>query len=119
MTPIRRFLGCFGAGRSTPLLAELEGVLSRPKFAGQLAKRVLRAADLFDGYAALVVLVTPAKILQPVARDPYDDQTLACALAAKADAIVSGDNDLLTLGSYQGIPLLTASQALERIERAR
>lgn len=37
---------------------------------------------------------------------------LACALTAQADAIVSGDDDLLTLKAYQGIPILTAVQAL-------
>jgi putative PIN family toxin of toxin-antitoxin system len=34
---------------STALLAELKGVLSRPKFTRQLVRRGLRAADLFDG----------------------------------------------------------------------
>ena len=43
---------------STVLLAELQGVLSREKFAGQLTKRRLKVGDVFDGYAALVVIVT-------------------------------------------------------------
>lgn len=99
---------------STALLAELEGVLSRPKFARQLVRRGLRVADLFDGYAALVVHVIPAET-QRVCRDPDDDHVLACALAARADAVVSGDGDLLTLGSHQGIPILTAAQALQKL----
>jgi uncharacterized protein len=101
---------------STALLAELEGVLSRAKFARQLARRNLKAADLFDGYAVLVVHVTHVPPPRRVSRDPDDDQVLACALAANADAIVSGDGDLLDLESYQGIPILTAAQAVERIE---
>ena len=32
-----------------------------------------------------------------------------------ADLIVSGDADLLSLGTFQGIPILTAAQALERV----
>ena len=43
------------------------------------------------------------------------DQVLAAAIAAKADLIVSGDKDLLTLGSFQGIPITTAARAVERI----
>lgn len=51
----------------------------------------------------------------PVCRDPDDDAVLALAIAAKADFIVSGDNDLLALGAFNGIPVLTPAQALQRI----
>lgn len=48
-----------------------------------------------------------------VSRDPDDDHVLACALAAKAELIVSGDKrHLLVLGAYQGIPIRTVSDAL-------
>ena len=41
---------------------------------------------------------------------------LAAALTGAADLIVTGDKrDLLPLGSYQGIPIVTAKEALERI----
>jgi len=102
---------------STPLLAELQGVLARPKFAAQLAKRGLRSADLFEGYAALVGNVTPLSTPRVVPTDPDDDHVIACALAAHADAIVSGDRDLLDLPDFRDIPILTASQALALIEQ--
>lgn len=100
---------------STALLAELQGVLSRSKFAAQLAKRGLRVTDLFDGYAALAVCVSPINTPRVVERDPDDDHVIACAIAAHADAIVSGDRDLLDLGQHQHIAILTAQQALARI----
>jgi putative PIN family toxin of toxin-antitoxin system len=102
---------------STPLLAELQGVLARAKFAAQLAKRGLRSADLFEGYAALVGNVTPLSTPRVVPTDPDDDHVIACALAAHADAIVSGDRDLLDLADFRDIPILTASQALALIEQ--
>jgi predicted nucleic acid-binding protein len=40
---------------------------------------------------------------------------LACAVGGKADYIVSGDKDLLTLISYAGIPIRTAEQFLDHI----
>ena len=99
---------------SAALLAELQGVLSREKFARQLAKRGITVADVFDGYAALVTLVAPAVIAPTITRDPADDQVLAAALAAQADLIVSGDAHLLDLKRFQGIEIVTAAVAVER-----
>jgi hypothetical protein len=44
---------------SVPLLDELHDVLFRKKFAAQLAEQGVDAVDLFEGYAALVLLETP------------------------------------------------------------
>ncbi len=103
---------------SAALLAELQGVLSREKFARQLAKRGLTVGDVFDGYAALVLIVTPAVIAPTIIRDPADDQVLAAALAAEVDLIVSGDAHLLDLKSFRSIQIVTAAQAVERISAA-
>ena len=100
---------------SAALLAELQGVLSRAKFAKQFAKRGLTVADVFDGYAALVMIVTPAIIAPTITRDPADDQVLAAALAAKADLMVSGDAHLLDLMSFMGITIVDARDAVARL----
>jgi len=42
---------------------------------------------------------------------------LACAIAAKADLVVSGDSDLLKLGQYHGIPIVTVAEALTRLRQ--
>ena len=42
--------------------------------------------------------------------DVDDDHVIACAMVARADAIVSGDRDLLDLTEHQGIAILTAAQ---------
>ena len=40
---------------------------------------------------------------------------ITCSLAARADLIVSGDNDLLTLGHYRDIPILLPSVAMASV----
>jgi len=85
-----------GLVSSPVLLAELAEVLSRPKF-----KAVLARAN------------TP--LVQPVCRDPDDDEVLALAVAARVELIVSGDNDLLVLGSFEGVPIVSPAKALLRL----
>jgi putative PIN family toxin of toxin-antitoxin system len=102
---------------SLSLLAELHGVLARAKFAGVLAQRALQVQTLFEGYAALVKLVAPAQINPRILPDPADDAVLACALAARADCIVSGDSHLLNLKHYQGISIIDAAEAVRHIRR--
>ncbi len=100
---------------SVPLLEELHDVLFRKKFAAQLAEQAVDAADLFEGYAALVQLVVPAVIGPVILADPDDDIVLATAVACGADLIVSGDAHLLGIGEFQGIPVLTPSAAVSRL----
>ena len=103
---------------SAALLAELQGVLWRDKFTKQLARRGLTVADVFDGYAALVMIGMPAVIAPTITRDPADDQVLAAALAAQADLIVSGDAHLLDLKNFHNIEIVTAAIAVERVGSA-
>jgi uncharacterized protein len=100
---------------SRALIAELEDVLSRGKFGEQLRQTRFTPAYLLARYTQLATLISPAEIAVPELRDPDDAAVLACALAARAGAIVSGDKDLRALGSYRGIPVLSPSDCLRRI----
>jgi predicted nucleic acid-binding protein len=51
-----------------------------------------------------------------VCRDPDDDHVLALALAAKAELIVSGDNDLLSMKSFENIAIVAPAEAVTMIE---
>lgn len=64
---------------------------------------------------SLAEIVEPTRVIT-ASRDPYDDHVLACAVEARADVIVTGDNDLLTLGTFEGIRILTPRQFLELLE---
>jgi putative PIN family toxin of toxin-antitoxin system len=56
----------------------------------------------------------PAALAEAVCRDPDDDWVLATAVAGGAEAIVSGDADLLTLSSSLGIEILSPRQFVSR-----
>ena len=104
---------------SAALLAEIEEVLQRPKFARRLSLAGAASHTLVMGYAALAWLIEPAAIAPVIIADPDDDVVLACAVAARAEAIVSGDKHLRDLKQYEGMPILTAAQLLAQIEQAQ
>ena len=54
-------------------------------------------------------------VTKVVCRDPDDDAVLAQAIAAQAGLMVSGDDDPPSLTRFEGIPILTGAQALERV----
>ena len=51
--------------------------------------------------------------IQSVSRDVKDDKFLATAHAAKADYLVTEDQDLLVLEEYKGVKIITAERFLE------
>lgn len=94
-------------------LAELVDVLSRPRLHGFLDLNEAAAIVETIATRALVLAELPLVDLSP---DPKDNSILATAIAAKADLIVSGDErHVLLLGEVEGIPVVTAREALERI----
>ncbi len=100
---------------SPALLEEFARILERAKFEKKLAQKNLSAAEIVASYREIAESVEAAPIEAPELRDPDDAAVLACAVAAGVDAIVSGDGDLHALGSYRGIPVLTAAECLRRI----
>ena len=58
--------------------------------------------------------VSARQLDERVSRDIDDDAVLACALAARAQFIVSGDEDLLVLGAFKVIPIITVATAVRQ-----
>ncbi len=50
-------------------------------------------------------------------RDPKDDKFLEAVVSGEADYLVSGDEDLLVLHPFRGIPILTPAAFLAEVER--
>lgn len=100
---------------SPALLAELARVIERPKFDVILLRSNTSRAQTLAEVRQLAEVIDPPPLAQPACRDPDDDVVLALALAAQADLVISGDDDLLCLTGFEGIPILTPAQALQKV----
>ncbi len=91
-------------------------MLTREKFAARLAQAGLTPQGIVAELRRLAYMVAPQEVPRVIEHDADDDHVLACALAGRADLIVSGDKHLHHLGGhYNGIPIVTAAQALQQI----
>jgi len=52
-------------------------------------------------------------------RDPFDEMFLACAVLGKADSLVSGDKDLLSVGNCQGTKIIPPAEFLAVLDANR
>ena len=100
---------------SPVLAAELREILARPHLAAKLLEKGTTADAVTALYLGFARAVSPLSVPRVVPDDADDDHVIACAVAAKADVIVSGDKHLLKLREYQGIRMVTATQAVQLI----
>ena len=103
---------------SPSIISEIKRVVEAPG----IRKKYGLSPDRIEG---LILLLENDAIVVPglsdaagaIPEDPTDEMFLSAALDAKADCIVSGDHHLLDLDEYQGIPILTALQFLQSLEK--
>ena len=92
---------------SKPILDELLGILVR-KFSRD-AEELAHVAVFLSN---LALSVRPRRRLQ-VVKDELDNRILECALTGRAEAIVTGDHALLSLGEYSGVRIISLRNYLE------
>jgi putative PIN family toxin of toxin-antitoxin system len=96
------------------LLEELMEVLNRSKFGRRKTHLQVTSEELVNRIAGMSIIVTDVEYLPPVIlEDPDDDRILECAVRARAEVIVSGDQHLLNLKAYHGILIRSPAQFLE------
>lgn len=99
---------------SKAILQEYLRVLAYPKF--HLSDQEIK--ELIEEEVLLFVeTVRVRRHLAVVQRDPEDNKFLECAVAGRAEYLVTGDRDLRELGSYRGITILMVGEFLRQIER--
>lgn len=106
--------GRFSAIFSTSILTEIIDVLVREPFR---TKYHIEAGDITALINLLRLrgeLVIPNRTIT-ICRDPKDNKFIEAAQAGKADCMVTGDADLLILGSFEKIPMLRPAEFLAKI----
>ena len=99
---------------SFDIVKEVIEVLQRGKFRGLDSKKILRFINILIEISTVVV---PKKHHEVIEGDPDDNKILDCAVEAKADYIVSGDNHLLKLKKYRVVKIIRPSD-FEKIVRS-
>lgn len=97
-------------------LFEFSEVVRRGKFRNALERRGYQPNEVVGMVRDRSLLYPDIEIQNVIHEDPNDDKFLACALASRADFIVSGDRHLLELGSYEGIPIVAPAEFLRKIK---
>ncbi len=99
------------------LLQELHHVLTYPRIAKRLPMSEAELAVILMAFAEKAEIVTVTDNLPGITRDPKDDPIVACAVAGQADYLVSGDQDILVLGAYEGIQMVTPAEFVQILDR--
>ena len=70
--------------------------------------------EIFIGYLRdISTVVTQLPEIHVIERDPKDDMIIACAVAASANYVISRDRDLLDLGNYRQIQIVTPKEFMQ------
>jgi uncharacterized protein len=117
------FGGLPGALLDLAFLKSFETIIS-PALLDELDEklRVKFEVSAEDASAIRVTIISVAHLVEPeetlhvMEEDPDDDRVLECAVAGRADAIISGDGHLLTLANFRGIPIMRVRQFLDLLE---
>ena len=94
------------------ILEEFETVVRRPHIQQKNNLTDADIAEYLEVLKTFAVIVPGTITVNAVPDDPDDDIIIACAIEAEADMIISGDQHLLSLGSYQGVPIVKAVEFL-------
>ena len=98
------------------IFKEVEEVIKRPKFNEVIRKAKLTPDQIMQKIVSLSHLVIAPKMSVKICRDEKDNKFLECAESAKADYLVSGDEDLLSLKEYKGIPIVRTWRVLRLLK---
>ena len=102
---------------SDPIFAELTRALDYPRIVRRTGWSEAERDDYLKVLSENGFHVSPGRELN-TSRDPADNRIIEAAAAGGADYIVSGDNDLLVLGEFEGIAIVSPARFLAILRTA-
>ena len=102
---------------SKDILLEISKVLLYPKISEVVSNAGLNEKEILRAIEANSTIVKPKLKLQIIEEDVEDDKILECALACKANIIVSGDKHLLKLAKFRKTRILTPREFFDGMKR--
>jgi len=95
------------------ILDEIYDVVKRPKFNQVMCNAGLTSERIIEKIISVSELIVSPDLHVDVCRDEKDNKFLECAENSKADYIISGDEDLLSLKRHKNIPIVRSSEILK------
>ncbi len=95
---------------SSELVEEFRGVISRRKFAKKIT---MTQVNRFQSLAQLFMKHIDGLLVTGVVRDSNNDYLLGICTACHADFLITGDDDLLALGTFGQTTILSMGQFLQ------
>jgi putative PIN family toxin of toxin-antitoxin system len=94
---------------SENILNEIAAVMARPKFKSsfEIIEKYIHSIKKFSR------TISVTGNIKGVCRDKDDDDKIECALLSSANYLITGDIDLLTLGNYKNIKIITGKEYLK------
>jgi putative PIN family toxin of toxin-antitoxin system len=113
------FLDRFQSVTSKEIIAEVERVLHYDKIQkkhGLTDEEIAQYVQYIRLVSSVVTVHEPVNLIQA---DPSDNKFLACARAAQAAYIISGDVHLTSLRSFEQIEILALADFLKRLKQEK
>ncbi|MES0361288.1 MAG: putative toxin-antitoxin system toxin component, PIN family [Anaerolineales bacterium] len=97
---------------SPEIIGELGKVIHYPKIQEKYHLPGQYVAQFLELISNQAIVIKPVREITQIKSDPEDDKYLECAVAGGAAYIISGDQHLLRLVEYQGMPILSPAEFL-------
>lgn len=102
---------------SREILEEARDAFLKPRIQRKITLPEDKIQVFLSSIQRISIVVENLPSLQVIEDDPDDNVILACAMKAKVDYLVSGDNHLRKLGSYKGIRIVSPAEFLAILPR--